>query len=627
MRIQQLPPKLVNQIAAGEVIERPASVVKELLENSIDAGATRVEIDIEQGGVKLIRIRDNGCGMAQDELPMALSRHATSKIASLDDLEAVRTMGFRGEALPSIASVSHLTVTSKVAEQDQAWAIKSDGSEKPPELTPASHPQGTTIEIRDLFFNVPARRKFLKTERTEFNHIDTLVRRIALSTPHLGVTLRNNGKVMTQLRPADQRPEMEKRVASLCGPAFMEQCLYVDHEAAGLKLRGWVGLPTFSRSQADLQYFFVNGRIVRDKLVTHAVKQGYQDVMYHGRHPAYVLHLDIDPKLVDVNAHPTKYEVRFRESRLVHDFLFRTLHHVLADTRAGSYEGGAARNTELHQLGQQNPGQSGLSAFNSGAQAGVMQQSPMGLSGSNTEQGGLAIAEAVPAYQSLYQGHHALADRGSVQPNSAQMAAVQAAAQQEGHEHPLGYALAQLHGLYVLAQNQQGLIIVDTHAAHERVTYEKLKTAYEEQGIQAQPLLVPAGMSVSEKEADVAEQYADSFQQLGFELTRNAPESLLIRQTPVLLNNADAEALVRDVLADLVQHGSSQRIKEAINEVLSTMACHGSVRANRQLTLPEMNALLREMEATERSGQCNHGRPTWTQLTVDQLDKLFMRGQ
>lgn len=616
MRIKQLPPKLVNQIAAGEVIERPASVVKELLENSIDAGATRVEIDVEQGGVKLIRIRDNGCGMSRDELPLALDRHATSKIASLDDLESVRTMGFRGEALPSIASVSQLTVTSKGEGEEQAWSIKADGSEQRPDISPASHPQGTTIEIRDLFFNVPARRKFMKTERTEFNHIDTLVKRIALSTPHLGITLRNNGKVVTQLRAADRREEMEKRVANLCGPAFMEQCLYVDHEAAGLKLRGWVGLPTFSRSQADLQYFFVNGRIVRDKLVTHAVKQGYQDVMYHGRHPAYVLHLDIDPKLVDVNAHPTKYEVRFRESRMVHSFLYSTLNKLLADTKAGSNEAGAARNAELHQLGQANSGAGSLSAFNTGA----MQQSPMGL-----QDGGMGVTESVPSYQSTFQP--SLNDRGDYQSSSAQMAQINAAAEAQGHDHPLGYALAQLHGLYVIAQNQQGMIIVDTHAAHERVTYEKLKSAYEQQGIQAQPLLVPAAIAVSEKEADTAEQHAQAFAQLGFELTRNAPESLLIRQIPVLLGNGDAEALVRDVLADLIAHGSSERIKEAVNEVLSTMACHGSVRANRQLTLPEMNALLREMEATERSGQCNHGRPTWTQLTVDQLDKLFMRGQ
>lgn len=623
MRIKKLPPKLVNQIAAGEVIERPSSVVKELLENSIDAGSTRVEIDIEQGGVKLIRIRDNGCGMSQSELPLALDRHATSKIASLDDLESVRTMGFRGEALPSIASVSQLTVTSKGEDEEQAWAIKADGSEQLPDISPASHPQGTTIEIRDLFFNVPARRKFMKTERTEFNHIDTLVKRIALSTPHLGITLRNNGKVVSQLRAADRREEMEKRVASLCGPAFMEQCLYVDHEAAGLKLRGWVGLPTFSRSQADLQYFFVNGRIVRDKLVTHAVKQGYQDVMYHGRHPAYVLHLDIDPTLVDVNAHPTKYEVRFRESRMVHSFLYSTLNKLLADTKAGSNEAGAARNAELHQLGQSTSDSLSTFAMEGGPAAGVMQQSPMGL-----QNGGAAVSEAVAAYSGLYQGSFLSSnDRGKYQGSSAQMAQVNAAAQAQGHDHPLGYALAQLHGLYVIAQNQQGMIIVDTHAAHERVTYEKLKMAYEEQGIQAQPLLVPVGIAVSEKEADTAEQHIEAFKQLGFELTRNAPESLLIRQVPVLLGNADAEILVRDVLADLVAHGSSERIRAAVNEVLSTMACHGSVRANRQLSLPEMNALLREMEATERSGQCNHGRPTWTQLTVDQLDKLFMRGQ
>ncbi len=627
MRIQQLPPKLINQIAAGEVIERPASVVKELLENSIDAGASQVDIELEQGGVKRIRIRDNGCGMSRDELPLALARHATSKIASLEDLEGVRTMGFRGEALPSIASVSQLSITSRAAGEEQAWTIKADGSEQAPDISPASHPQGTSIDIRDLFFNVPARRKFLKTERTEFNHIDTLVRRIALSAPQLGISLRHNGKQVTQLRPAQTREEMEKRVASLCGPAFMEQCLSVEHEAAGLALHGWVGLPTFSRSQADLQYFFVNGRIVRDKLVTHAIKQGYQDVMYHGRHPAYVLHLDIDPRLVDVNAHPTKHEVRFRESRLVHDFLFRTLHHALAETRAGQHSGGAARSAVTHPAGAADS----LSAYPPGTapgtilgNGGVMQQAPIGLhTGANTGTQSHGVAEALPAYQNLYQGKPASHSRGSEQATASQLAAIEA----EAHEHPLGYALAQLHGLYVLAQNQQGLIIVDTHAAHERVTYEKLKTAYQAQGIQAQPLLVPASLAVSEREADLAEQHAAAFAQLGFELSRTGPESLSIRQIPVLLNNADADSLVRDVLADLMQQQSLERIQAAINEVLSTMACHGSVRANRQLNLAEMNALLREMEATERSGQCNHGRPTWTQLTIDQLDKLFMRGQ
>ena len=605
MKIKKLPLKLVNQIAAGEVIERPSSVVKELLENSIDAGSTQVEIDIEQGGNKLIRIRDNGCGMSQAELPLALDRHATSKIASLEDLESVRTMGFRGEALPSIASVSQLTVISKGEGQDQAWSIKVDGSGQVSDISPASHPQGATIEIRDLFFNVPARRKFMKTERTEFNHINTLVKRIALSTPHLGITLRNNGKVVSRLCSAECREEMEKRVVSLCGAAFMEQSLYVDHEAIGLALRGWVGLPTFSRSQVDLQYFFVNGRIVRDKLVSHAVKQGYQDVMYHGRHPAYVLHLDIDPKLVDVNAHPTKYEVRFRESRLVHSFLFKTLHHVLADTRAGANKGGAARNEELHQLDQS------LSVSSTGPAAGVMYQSPIGL-----RDGGIAVSETALSFQ----------DSSQKELNSGYAASFMQMIE-EGHEHTLGYALAQLHGLYVIAQNKQGMIIVDTHAAHERVTYEKLKVAYEQQGIQAQPLLVPESILVSEKEADLAEQCIEVFKQLGLELTRNAPESLLIRQVPVLLINSDVESLVRDVLADLIVYGSSKRIKEMVNEVLSTMACHGSVRANRQLSLPEMNALLREMEITERSGQCNHGRPTWTQLTVSQLDKLFMRGK
>ena len=615
MRIQRLPNKLINQIAAGEVIERPASVVKELLENSIDAGATEVHIDLEQGGLKRIRIRDNGCGMNREEIPMALERHATSKIGSLEDLESVRSMGFRGEALPSMASVSHLTVTSCAEGEEHGWCAspETEGGA----MKPAAHPQGTTIELRDLFFNVPARRKFMRTERTEYKHTETLVKRIALGAPYLGLTLRHNGKVTCQLRPAGNRAEMEKRVAELCGSAFMEQCLYVEHEAAGLKLQGWVGLPTFSRSQADLQYFYVNGRIVRDKLVTHAVKQGYQDVLYHGRHPAYVLHLELDPKLVDVNAHPTKYEVRFRDGQLVHSFLFRTLHQVLADTRAGSYEGGAAQRDDIHRAGQ-GAEQGGLDAFSTQAAMPLRvsdgeMASNAGLGAgaipSDSRNGSVGGSVIPPEYY-----------RTASSPNPDVVAETE-------QQHPLGYALAQLHGLYVLAQNQSGLIIVDTHAAHERVTYEKLKAAYEQQGIQTQPLLVPVSINVSEAEADMAEEHAAEFLKLGFELSRSAPEALRIRQVPVLLNQADAEALVRDVLSDLTAHGHSERIREALNEVLSTMACHGSVRANRLLTLPEMNALLREMEATERSGQCNHGRPTWTQLTVDQLDKLFMRGQ
>lgn len=639
MKIQQLPTKLINQIAAGEVIDRPASVVKELLENCIDSGATQVEIDIEQGGVKRIRLRDNGCGIAKDDLSMALKRHATSKIHSLSDLEAVGTMGFRGEALPSIASVSQLTLSSST-DGDSAWSLYSDGSDANAAPEPASHQQGTTVDVQDLFFNVPARRKFLKTERTEFSHIDTLVKRIALSAPHLGITLNHNGKLHAKLNPASEQTGLNARVRQLCGAAFLEQSLYIEHEAAGLKLYGWVGLPTFSRSQADLQFFFVNGRVVRDKLVTHAVKQGYQDVMYHGRHPAYVLHLEMDPHWVDVNAHPTKYEVRFREGRLVHDFLYRTLHHALAETRAGSHVAGAAQNEAIH--GAANHGeQSELSHAQKLNQelnqsvSGAHQAYPSASSISDgsahgasmrgiMEQRPMSFQAQAAGYQSFYQSNSS----GYTNPSQGSHSTYAVDKENFDHEmHPLGYALGQLHGLYVLAQNQTGLIIVDTHAAHERVTYESLKTAYDAQGVQAQPLLVPVSLLVSEKEADMAEQSTEVFTQLGFELTRQSPEQLLIRQVPVLLHSADAEQLVRDVLSDLMVHGRSERLKAAYHEVLSTMACHGSVRANRSLTLVEMNALLRQMEETERSGQCNHGRPTWTTLSIDQLDKLFMRGQ
>lgn len=620
-RIHALSPKLVNQIAAGEVIERPASVVKELLENSIDAGATRVEVDIEQGGTKLIRIRDNGFGMTREELPLALGRHATSKIASLDDLEAVMTMGFRGEALPSIASVSHMRVTSRVDGDDSAWQIDCDGTAELPIPKPASHPIGTCIEIRDLFFNVPARRKFLKTERTEFSHIETLVKRIALGMPKLGITLRHNGKVVTQLSPAQDRISMERRVSNLCGPAFMEQCLFVDEQGNDIKLRGWVGLPTFSRSQPDLQYFYVNGRIVRDKVVTHAVRQAYRDVLYNGRHPAYVLHLDLDPRWVDVNAHPTKYEVRFRESRLVHDFLFRSIHRLIANTQAGSHEGGVARHDAINPLSTPQTSEATSPTALTG-QTDMRFGAPRPSSYPSEHQ----VQESLAVYQHIYGASDATAQVAG-QTNLVESTHLPKYSPEHSPEHPLGYALAHLHGVYILAENQQGLVLVDAHAAHERITYEKLKTALDEQGIQAQPLLVPAPMAVSEKEADIAEQHNAVFTQLGFEVGRNGAESLLIRQIPVLLAKADAESLVRDVLADLVTHGSSDRIQSEMHEVLSTMACHGSVRANRMLTVPEMNALLRQMEATERSAQCNHGRPTWTQLSMNQLDKLFMRGQ
>jgi len=634
-RIHLLTPRLANQIAAGEVVERPASVVKEILENSLDSGAKRIELDIEQGGVKLIRLRDDGHGIEKDDLPLALSRHATSKIRDLDDLEAVQSLGFRGEALASISSVSRLTLTSRTEGQEAAWQVVTEGRDMVAEVAPAAHPQGSTVEVRDLFFNTPARRKFLKTEKTEFKHLEEVVKRLALSRFDVAFTLRHNAKVIHQLRPAVTEAEQERRIASLLAPAFIENAMKVDvaAEASGLRLWGWVGLPTFSRSQADLQYFFVNGRIIRDKVVSHALRQAYQDVLYHGRHPAYVLYMELDPKLVDVNVHPTKHEVRFRESRLVHDFIFRTTHRVIADIRpeagtepaisgaaAGAMLGASPgqvlqqQNFEqnrmpLHQLQRDVPSDNGFSSAGSVFQGGAGYRSERPTTGQ--------VREQIAGYAELHPAKNlGLSNTENTLVGSG-----------EGDCPPLGYAIAQLHGVFILAQNDAGLVVVDMHAAHERVVYERMKTAYEAEGVRSQPLLVPVSMAVSAGEADCAEEQKEVFSQLGFELARMGEETLVIRQVPVALAAGDVTKLLQDVLAEMTQYGSSQKIQQHTNELLATMACHGSVRANRQLTLPEMNALLRDMEQTERSGQCNHGRPTWTQMSMTDLDGLFMRGQ
>ncbi len=597
-RIQLLPPQLINQIAAGEVIERPASVVKELLENSLDAGARSLEIDVEQGGKQLIRVRDDGVGVSRDDLALALSRHATSKIRTLEDLERVTSMGFRGEALPSISSVSRLRLISRAQDADAAWGIEADGREQGMEPRPAAHPAGTTVEVRELFYNTPARRKFLRTDKTEFGHLENVIKRLALSRFDTAFHLRHNRRAIASLNPALDEGARDRRVADLCGNEFVAHSVRVDHQAVGLRLWGWIALPTFSRAQQDMQYFFVNGRMVRDRLLAHGLRQAYQDVLYHGRHPAYVVYLELDPQLVDVNAHPAKYEVRFRESRMVHDFLFRTVQRALAEIRPGGHQPAAIAAEPAP------PGTSSASApFTAPSRA---YQRPMALQ----------TAEQLAAYGTLHG-----------EPAIAHEAAAAVSFEPDTEVPPLGFAIAQLHGIYVLAENRAGLVIVDMHAAHERITYERLKRAHTSDGIRAQPLLVPQPLQVSVREADAAEQFAATFTELGFEIDRQGPQSLLIRQMPTLLREADAGTLVRDVLSDLLTHGSSRRIAEAVNDVLSTMACHGSVRANRRLSLAEMNALLRDMERTERSGQCNHGRPTWRQMSVQELDRLFMRGQ
>lgn len=623
-RIKVLSPRLANQIAAGEVVERPASVVKELLENALDAAATQIDIDIENGGIKLIKLRDNGCGVEKDDLPLALSRHATSKIITLDDLEAVSTLGFRGEAMASIASVSRLTFTSNAdaANGAEAWQAMTEGRDMATKIQPAAHPQGSTIEVRDLFFNTPARRKFMRTEKTEFNHLLEVVKRQALSRYDVAFTVRHNGKVVHQLRRCSNQREKELRVAALCGPAFMENAVHIEHEAAGYKLWGWIALPSFSRSQADLQHFFVNGRVIKDRLVAHAVKQAYRDVMYHGRHSAFVLYLELDAATVDVNVHPTKHEVRFRDGRSVHDFLFRAIHKSLADVRPADQVQDANFSTQAGSLATPE-----LSS--------PTQQQSMSLQQNTASHVALMPERAVEAFtgepvvkteSQAWPSIAANSNAATVSVNEEPVA-VDFSAETDKAAPPLGYAIAQLHGVYILSQSANGLIVVDMHAAHERITYERMKTARDVEGIRSQPLLVPESIAVSEKEADFAEQHLDLFEKLGFVLQRASGESIVVRQIPVILNNANVEQLIRDVLADLITHGQSERIMAAMDEILATMACHGSVRANRQLSLAEMNALLRDMEATERSGQCNHGRPTWTQMSMADLDKLFLRGR
>jgi DNA mismatch repair protein MutL len=594
-KIQILSPQLANQIAAGEVVERPASVLKELVENSLDAGAKRIDVEVEQGGVKLLRVRDDGHGIPEVEIPLALSRHATSKISNLDDLEAVVTLGFRGEALASIASVSRLCLTSNIGGS-QGWKAVSEGRDMEVDLEPAAHPPGTSVEVRDLFFNTPARRKFLRTETTEYNRIDDYAKKLALSHMDVAFSLRHNQRVNLNLNPAFSVTEQEKRVADICGTPFMEQALYVDNERTGIRLWGWIGLPTFSRSQADLQHFFVNGRHVRDKVVSHAIRQAYQDVLYHGRHPALVLFLEIDPSDVDVNVHPTKHEVRFRDSRVIHGFVSATLQRALAQDRPQDH----LQPSSNHSVGAQpaelnEPKQSAIDLPINSGQYG----SQSALSGSN-------VQNLMENYQVLY---------GAEQDEDG------------GNIPPLGFAIAQLKGIYILAENAHGLIIVDMHAAHERITYERLKSNLEAENLISQPLLVPESLSVSQREANAVEQHPEVFSRLGFVVERASLENIVVREIPAILRGSEVEALLRDVISDVLEQGSSERIRHHINDILSTMACYGSVRANRRLSLPEMNALLRDMEATERSGQCNHGRPTYSQLTVAELDKLFLRGR
>ena len=626
--IRPLPEILINQIAAGEVVERPASVVKELVENAIDAGASRVDIDLEEGGVRLIRIRDNGSGIAPEQLPLAVSRHATSKIADLDDLESVATLGFRGEALPSIASVSRFTLASRRAHDEHGSALQIEGG-KIGEVTPRAHAPGTTVEVRELFYNVPARRKFLRAERTELGHIEEWLRSLALARPDVELRVSHNGKASRRYKPGDLYSDT--RLAETLGEDFANQAVRVDHSGAGLRLHGWIAQPHYSRASADQQYLYVNGRSVRDRSVAHAVKMAYGDVLYHGRQPAYVLFLELDPTRVDVNVHPAKHEVRFRDSRLVHDFVYRTLKDALADTRAGmsaqEIGAGAAQPVDATAMPMaSSAGASGFGLVRGPAPGAGSGGGGGGFSGWRPQQPlGLQVADAPAAYAALYAAP-AGAERGAALPPMPTENGLPVTSADAGVP-PLGYAIAQLHGIYILAENAEGLIVVDMHAAHERIGYERLKNAHDGIGLQSQPLLVPITLAVGEREADTAESEADTLAALGFEVTRAGPGSLHVRSIPALLAHAEPEGLLRDVLTDLREHGQSRRVASARDELLSTMACHGAVRANRRLTLPEMNALLRDMEITERSGQCNHGRPTWARFSLAEIDRWFLRGR
>ncbi|MBJ7537542.1 DNA mismatch repair endonuclease MutL [Marinomonas transparens] len=634
-RISLLSPRLANQIAAGEVVERPASVVKELLENSLDAGASQLDIDVEQGGVRRIKIRDNGTGIMKDDLALALSRHATSKIITLDDLEAVRTLGFRGEALASISSVSRMHLTSQAEDESDAWRVEAEGKDMAAAIRPASHPQGTTIEVRDLFFNTPARRKFLRTEKTEFTHLEEVVKRLALSRYDTGFRLSHNGKQVYDLRPVTDQLHAEHRLASLLGKKFIENSLTLDVEAAGLRLWGWIGLPTFSRSQADLQYFFVNGRVVKDKLVAHAVRQAYRDVLYNGRHPTFVLYLELDPSTVDVNVHPTKHEVRFRDGRLVHDFLFSRIHKAIADVRPESDAAPVGAGQESGPYESNITEQSALPLANRPAGGQDWMRPSSSVVDSASVRGQLEGMRSLSGYAQNYAATVEQVDpeTGEIREvASPQLNSSEASSSfVEGGEYqkvpPLGFAIAQLHGVYIISESEQGLILVDMHAAHERIVYERMKTAFYQKNIASQPLLVPINISVSQSEADLVEESSHVFEAFGFRVERTGLESVMVREVPVILIRGDVEGLVRDVISDLSANGVSDLLEARANELMASMSCHGAVRANRKLTIAEMNSLLRDMEVTERSGQCNHGRPTWAHMSMSDLDKLFLRGR
>jgi DNA mismatch repair protein MutL len=607
--IRLLPSHLVNQIAAGEVIERPASLAKELVENALDAGATRIEVQVEEGGIGLVAVRDDGCGIPSEELPVALERHATSKIASLEDLEHVVSLGFRGEALPSIASVARLKLTSRHGAATHAVEMTADGGHLS-DPRPAPHPPGTSVEVRDLFYNVPARRKFLRSPATEFQHLERMLTRIALARPHVAFLLTHNGRRVFAVEAASDRAGEERRLATLLGRDFVESAVYVEHTAVGLTLRGWVGLPTYNRAQPDEQYLVVNGRSVRDRFLGNAVRQGYRDVLFHGRHPAYVLSLSLDPSRVDANAHPQKLEVRFRDARTVHDFVRRTVDVALADTRPSATVPGPiaaaalAGATDLRAA-------AGSAALTSAPRY----QAPMPWGATESIGGSLDWAR--------------LATRGESAPpvTAAEFAPRTDPGTDATTVPPLGYAVGQLHGIYIVAETADGMALVDMHAAHERVIYEQMKRELSSGGPARQTLLVPQVIEVSEAEAEQAAEQADALAELGVVVDRVGPYRIAVREVPVAFGSRDVGGLIRDAIRELSELGSTLAIETFRERALATMACHAAVRAHRRLTVMEMNALLREMEQTDRADQCNHGRPTWVRLTLEELDRLFLRGR
>jgi len=599
MRIQLLPDQLISQIAAGEVVERPAAALKELLENSLDAGSTDIQVMLMQGGVKQLRVADNGAGVAKDDLELALTRHATSKIASLEDLEAVASLGFRGEALASIASISRTQISSRATDSKHAWRISAEGSDLSA-LEPAALDAGTVVDVSDLYFNTPARRKFLKTEGTEFGHCEEAFNRIALSRPDVAFMLQHNGRALSRLTVSAP----EQRFSAVLGAEFSAESFAVEESAAGLRLWGMAAKPTFNRNSRDTQYVYVNGRFVRDKLIAHAIRQAYQDVLHHDRHPAFVLFLELDPNLVDVNVHPSKTEVRFRDGQAIHRFIFHALHKSLATPTGAS---------------------NAVSAGHAGYNPFAIPETVTANYPSFQSQMNLSAQPRPDFYQTLFGGaNSAPTDNSPTHVSGFNGSELQ-------QEYALGFAVAQIHGVYILAQNSLGLVVVDMHAAHERIMYERLKTALDSKSVPMQPLLIAVSFNADRLEVATVQESLNSndntMQQLGFDIAVLSPTTLAVRAVPTMLQDADAVTLARDVLRDLREYGASRALTERRNELLGTMACHAAVRANRQLAIPEMNALLRDMEATERSGQCNHGRPTWFQVSMVDLDKMFMRGK